>query len=423
MKSKNPYIAGPVVDVPNFIGRQREINSILSSTENRLSVCVIGDPHIGKSSLLHYIRNNQNLNSAGKNAYILRDGLSLETQSSHIKFWQSIFAEVSSKIESKSLKRTINSKIKMISKSTDYIRHILEKLCEHDINLVLILDELDALVANPNFSDISFWGQFRYLASTRLFCFLGASRKDLYTINSALNKSLNNKLQGLRDFGSPIFNFAESIYLKNFSNPEVDILFEKASAHTHFSPLDTKIIKNLSGGHPYIIQKACSLLWDQKNQQDFENYQDFVETLLEATDNHFRDTWNQLEEYSGSRTLVVLITLRELGRKTHDLSTLDNDINIFYQAGKPLERAGFLTKNEQGYQITGSLFAFWIQRNILSSPPEDFEKHLTEKERKAFNITKEKQQMIITAMTKMYQETKAAAIDVGSAFIKNQLGI
>lgn len=418
----NPFAAGPIVDPNNFIGRRHEIDILLSALENRLSICIIGEPHIGKSSLLHYIAyGSWRKSEHPRLIFVLRDGMNLGERNTHVEFWQSVLRDAVSNIDNKAFARKINDIINSINRSVENVRFALEKMIENDFTLVLLLDELDAMVATPGLADISFWGQFRYLASSRLFCFVGASRKDLFTVNTALNEALKGKIPQLRDFGSPIFNIAESIYLKPFSDGDTDQLFESASAKTVFSPLDVKIMKRLGGGHPYLLQKLASHMWNQKRASARTDHQQYVETVLESLDDYFQDIWHQLGFKPGSWALAILITLRELARTLRDISILKKDIDLLHQAGQSLERIGMIKKVKNQYELFGSLYAFWIQRNILAQPVEILYKYLTEKERNFFNITVEHQNSIFHTISQMYREINEVTTDVSAAFVKAQL--
>jgi hypothetical protein len=421
---ENPFIAGPIIDPQWFIGRRYEISYLLSAIQNRLSVCVIGEPHIGKTSLLKYVANPSLTDSTGpEHVFIYRDGMSLRDQNTPAKFWQSVLREVVTRIKKKEVKRRISELIGNINRSADCVRLAMEVLIENNLVMVLIIDELDVMVSEPRLADISFWGQFRYLASARLFCFLSASRHDLFTVNTILNRALTDHMPQYRNLGSPIFNIADSIYLRPFIDVEVSRFFEKTSASSSFTPLDINIIRKLSGGHPYLLQKAGSHLWRFKSQNETVDYQRYIETLLENTDDYMQDVWMQLETKPGSRALAVMITLRELGRNTHDITVLNKDINAFVQASQPLERIGMIQRTENNFELVGSLYAFWIQRNILARPIVDHEKYLADKEVRSMNMTNEQQKSMFQAMDRIYQEIKGVVSDVSTAFVKSQLGL
>jgi predicted GTPase len=55
----NPFIYGKPVPPKRFIGRRRAVQTLFSRLEHGESVAVVGEPNIGKSSLLRYIRDEE----------------------------------------------------------------------------------------------------------------------------------------------------------------------------------------------------------------------------------------------------------------------------------------------------------------------------------------------------------------------------
>ncbi len=51
----NPFTPGVVVPPERFYGRRAELGMIRANLENRLSVSLVGEARIGKSSLLRYL--------------------------------------------------------------------------------------------------------------------------------------------------------------------------------------------------------------------------------------------------------------------------------------------------------------------------------------------------------------------------------
>ena len=55
----NPFIYGKPVPIGRFIGRQREVSQVFSRLYNGESTAIVGEPHIGKTSLLKYIADEE----------------------------------------------------------------------------------------------------------------------------------------------------------------------------------------------------------------------------------------------------------------------------------------------------------------------------------------------------------------------------
>ncbi len=421
---RNPFLAGTIIDASKFAGRQDELEALKSFIENHQSVCVIGEPHIGKSCLLYYLQSSQFLKWLPQDeewSFVLRDGMDLGNSITPAKFWQSILGEALKVWKDGSLTKSLSPGIDDISNSLDNVRVILEKLRLRKKNLVLLIDELDGMVSNSSLAYYEFWGQIRHLAGTRILCFVGASRKDRFPMNVALNNAMKNKINDLHDFGSPVFNVSQSLHLKHFSEGDVEELFSLTSSNNVFTELDQKVIRRLAGGHPYLLQATGEKIWRHRKSGRKLDYQSIVENLSESMDDHFKDTWNYLKENGNSCTLAALITLREIGQTTHDISILDKNIDLFSVEYQALERAGIIQKKDDQIQLTSSLFAIWVQRNILVQPIENLDDFLRSKEKKLGNITEEQRRKIVHVIIQVYQELKSVVTDFGIS--KNLLGL
>lgn len=51
----NPFTPGVIVPPERFVGRQHELSETLARLEGMLSISLVGDARIGKSSLLKYL--------------------------------------------------------------------------------------------------------------------------------------------------------------------------------------------------------------------------------------------------------------------------------------------------------------------------------------------------------------------------------
>jgi len=421
---RNPFLAGTIIEASRFVGRQAEIEALKSSIETRQSVCIIGEPHIGKSCLLYYLRNSQFsswLPADEEWAFILRDGMDLGSSVTPAKFWQSIFREALKTWKDGNLKKALSPKIAALDRSLENVRVIFEKLRANRKNLILLLDEFDGMVSNSNLAYFEFWGQIRHLAGERSLCFIGASRKDRFQMNAALNAAMKNKISELHDFGSPIFNVAQSLYIKHFPEQDIDELFAPVLCEQLFSDLDYQVVRRLAGGHPYLLQAVGAKIWHTRSSGRELIYPDMVEGLLEELNDHFRDTWDYLKENGNSCILAALLVLREIGQNTYDLSVLNKNIELFHMESRSLERAGVVRRKNGETQLASSLFALWVQQTILVQPPENLDDFLRSKAKKLGGMTEEQQRKVAHVIGEVYREIKSVVTDFGIS--KKLLGL
>jgi ABC-type phosphate/phosphonate transport system ATPase subunit len=55
MPALNPFLYGKPVPPGRFVGRRDAVRTLFSRLNNGESTAIVGEPHIGKSSLLRYV--------------------------------------------------------------------------------------------------------------------------------------------------------------------------------------------------------------------------------------------------------------------------------------------------------------------------------------------------------------------------------
>jgi hypothetical protein len=148
---------------------------------------------------------------------------------------------------------------------------------------VLILDEFDVLLHHPILNSAEFFGSLRSLASRSrgALALIIASTRSL--------ECLNRQTQELSRTGSPFFNFLDEIVLGPWPDLAVEEVLQWAGGR--FTPADRRFLKEVAGGHPYLVQVAASSLWDayedegedplQRRQQAGLDFYDSVARVLE----------------------------------------------------------------------------------------------------------------------------------------------
>jgi hypothetical protein len=137
---------------------------------------------------------------------------------------------------------------------TFVLERLLAQMEQASWCLVLMLDEFDLLLQHPILNSSEFFGSLRSLASRSrgVLTLVVASRCPL--------KRLNEDTQELGRTGSPYFNILIEVLLGTFPAKYVSELLRLAA--DRFSADDRHFVKEVAGGHPYLLQAAASTVWD-----------------------------------------------------------------------------------------------------------------------------------------------------------------
>ena len=257
----NPFITGNIVPSERFIGRENEIRRLRGKILTGSFVVILGDPRIGKTSLLKYLYAPQKLDylygdSASKLHFCYMNAHTFDEIFEAKHFWKKALEFAPGIIAEAKASQSLANAYKKCTKShfLDYpaIDYFFKQLDSSGHCLVLLLDEFDVVLENPKLNTKAFLGHLRTLASCyRSLACIAAARQSVI--------QLNNKTKGYAD-GSPYFNVLEPITLTLFCEKDVEKLLEWAGEQ--FNVNDRRYLLELTGGHPFLLQVAASELWE-----------------------------------------------------------------------------------------------------------------------------------------------------------------
>lgn len=233
----NPYVfEGPVKNLEMFYGREGELRKILDR-DNR-NFAVVGSRTIGKTSLLKYLE--KTTKSSGSRKPIFLDCANLEAPDS---FARALCREVNPR---RSSRLTISG-----------LRQVISAVASTEtVPFLFLLDEVDPLIrfATTN-SDWRALAVLREISNRDLGQIVVAGYRDVY--------------RAWQDISSPVFNFAEPMYLSVLSEESARRLIARplASLGVKFSrnKLVTQILEE-SGRHPSLLQFFCSSLIERLDE-------------------------------------------------------------------------------------------------------------------------------------------------------------
>ncbi len=291
----NPYLHRVMIKrQADFIGRETEVQRIISALNSTPpgSISVVGDRKVGKSSLLNHVYTpevrEQRLEQPDRLVMAYMD-LQLEKNITMPMFVEMLLElvgrELGDRVDVSNCARELNG-----------IRTMVQRLNSAGIRLVLLLDEFEAITANPNF-DTDFYAFLRALANFDV----------AYVTSSARNLQVLCHTQEIKD--SPFFNIFRSMTLTAFQRTEAMELVRVPSSRVG-RPLEpyTEQILEISGLFPFYIQLACSHTLECQDEHPGAQ-PDFVEIrrrFREEADPHFQYLWESLD--SPDRDVLVRIT-------------------------------------------------------------------------------------------------------------------
>ena len=182
----NPFTPHAVVPAARFFGRTHELTAILASLENMLSVSLVGEARIGKSSLLRYLeaRLPALLHASGRYLPIY---LSMDGQRSQATFCEAVLArllpQAPSGVGHERTWRALEQRIESAQPITiEETAQALEWTAQAGLRVVLLLDEFKDLLERAEEFDEVFRGVLRSLYTNRQIALIMATRQPLVEI-------------------------------------------------------------------------------------------------------------------------------------------------------------------------------------------------------------------------------------------------
>jgi hypothetical protein len=378
MPSDNPFVSGNPVPPEQLIGRYRELRRIARSIVTGQSTLITGSPHCGKTSVLHYIRvapeETERANAlygdeAEKLIFSYLDAGICGPQFDQAKFWENVLEQpIQEHLLAQETEYTPLSQAYHSCQEKNFEAHELQKLFakikQANWRLVLLIDEFDRFLHHPILNRAEFFAQLRTLASTNPDT-LGAL---VLVLTSNLSRSqLDKETDPFRNprTGSPYFNFMGELVLGALPEPEVDELLRQGESR--LTEDDRRFIKDIAGGHPYLLQVAASRLWEAyENGEEAYNWQQVREEFYIQVKGTLENIWQSWSVDMQKAFISALAQNKEVNKYFQKLG-IDTQ-NLVHQHSvsnsiMELERYGFLKKDKKvkgGWRISPSVFLSFV---------------------------------------------------------------
>jgi hypothetical protein len=284
---RNPFQAlNPISEPDMFFGPFAVLNRLLSAAASKQNVSLLGSRHSGKTTLLRCMMLSTLQNQFGfdfnHHIFIYFDVRNClrRTCDGFLEFLcEEIITACRERVDISPSSKT----------GEDRFMNLLRQLKAQHFYPVLLLDAFDTITSSKAF-DPQFFMFLRAQATAGLVSYVTASIKPLTEISHPAVQ------------GSPFFNIFAVFRAMPLALDEARnlIMIPSLRAGCPFTDKERERIVSLTGGHPFFIQRACYLLFEQRcarqdDGNDHDSDLDNLEAALyEDLSSHFEYLWNDL---------------------------------------------------------------------------------------------------------------------------------
>jgi len=338
--------------------RENEINKLVANIRNGKSCALVGAFSSEKTSILNYLRDEQNGEKlfdtqADTLIFSLLDISELRNHShSQSQFWEEALIPIKDKIQDNSILYNAYQECFDNGFKKYYLEKLIKQIKQHDWQWVLMLDRFQMILDCSDLYCPNFLGSLRSLAEL-------PNTTSSFSLVIAINQSLLQFHQYTRfsNHGSPYLNIiGNQITLGALPELDIDQLLKRGNYH--FPQEGHEFIKDCAGEHPYLLQQAISILeteYKQYNQQERNSFLTKTifplsqkESPIEKAQIIFEEQLlNILQSWSPNiREAFISVTRNE------DVSHLTAELN-------ELAEQGIIKKNEENeqWQVRSHVFS------------------------------------------------------------------
>jgi len=372
------------------------VRTLFSRLNNGESTAIVGEPHIGKSSLLRYIVDDdvraQWLGNAPFTCFFTEiDCHMLPRSFTPTDFWRQALTSLSLAVPDEVVARQWQVVVDNQFGSFT-LDSLFQLLARSSRRVVLVIDEFDSLLNHPNFN-AEFFGALRSMATrTDGLAVITASRLSVAAMNR-LSHELNPR-------GSPFFNNITEVRLLPLSLDEGRSLIEMTLADTGiaFTDDDYAFVHDLSSRHPFLMQIAAAGLFDAAvdGMTDEARYQAGGKFFHDCAVAFFDDFWRHLPPTG--QIAMMLLALGEMkgrvdGREfdTSDLGRIEwyepellhlQSLGMVERVDQRVGIAGLTLWQGACWRVASRGFTWWAAGNVIAGTRDTvvFDQWLRDKE-------------------------------------------
>lgn len=401
----NPFISGNPVDPANFFNRKQPLRRVVGRLlSGGQSTAVIGEPRLGKTSLLKYLAARETRadlygEQADRLLIAFMDSHTFSGQFTAAQFWEQVFAAADLEFAIHNSPNPLLGERYRLCRENQFGPFTLEALFRvlkiQGWRLALLLDEFDALLHHPILNSAEFFGGLRSLSSR-------SEGALALVIGSRLPLAhLNARTQAFNPTGSPYFNIFSEITLGPFPEKDAHDLLNRAG--DSFSLWDKRAIRALAGGHPFLLQTAASKMWEL-HEEGVTEMSDRRRAMAKQIyiENRwlFVDTWRfWTPPVRKAMTTIALAHTGQLLPQREFLTTaFIAGLRDFGPELADLETQGFISRDERvsgGWRIGPQAMLWWLADELARAvrPDIPFEEWLRAQELEHLLTHREREQL------------------------------
>jgi hypothetical protein len=398
----NPFFYGNPVAPPNFFNRRQPLRRIVTRLlSNGQSTAIVGEPRMGKTSLLHYLAGPQEIRNdlydkhANQLLFSYLDAQTLEGQSASSQFWERVLTPVFVRLVESRPDTPLVQQYHLCRENGFGISKLEALFCllkGAGWQLVLLLDEFDTLLHHDILNSAEFFGGLRSLASLSkgAFALVIASRLSLTQLN-----------EKTKNFGSPFCNIFTEITLGPFPEKDVTKLLNQAT--NRFTLKDRNAIRIIAGGHPFLLQAAAAAMWDacEEGLEEPDQRRRYVGKRLYGEQKlHFTDTWRIWSPAirKAFTTVALAHTAHLLPEREFLIDGFVEGLRDFEPELNDLESVGVIARDKRvrgGWRVVPQAMLWWLADELVRAVRVDtpFENWLRMQELDNLLTRKERDQL------------------------------
>jgi class 3 adenylate cyclase len=227
---RNPFIVGaPITNPILFHGRAQELSFAFTRLQGMQSVSIVGERRIGKSSLLHFLRQTVHERLGA----MYRPAL-LDLLHPNLRSVSGVLTEIQRQL---GIEHPAESLIPFCERMT--------RLHEQGVRPLILIDEMEVFIKAAAHFSTDFFDTLRAIGSKSQIAIVTASR---------------SPLRELHDQGaliSPLYNIMGTLRLGLFTEEEARGFVQLPRAGVKFTPEQVDEILRRGGRHPLHLQALC----------------------------------------------------------------------------------------------------------------------------------------------------------------------
>ncbi len=368
---QNPFSYGKALSPTHFIGRSKEIRRIVNRLLNGESTALIGDPRIGKTSLLTYLvhpdtRRSLYGDTAAQWYFSLMDTQILDGQLTPAQFWEQALSPIRESLDKEPQDSPLSKQYALCKEKkfdNSSLNSLFPLLKKTGRQFILALDEFDTLLNHPVLNSAAFYGGLRSFSSRSDFALvlIIASRTPLSKLNSLTQK--------FNPTGSPFFNIFAEITMGALTDKEVEKLFSLAG--NRFKDHEKYAIRTLAGKHPYLLQATCAALWDAYEEDEI-NRQSYIVERLQEVNFFFSHIWRSWTPEVRKAFTITAVAHQERLLKNSGFfgDNLMSSLEDWKPELRELKEKGWIEEDEKfkgGYKISAEIMLAWLSDELTKA--------------------------------------------------------